>query len=251
MHALALLRRRRIRITPRLAAATAGLAAPLLVAACGSPGTTPPHAALGVAGASAPATTAEADPELDRLTALMTGTFDSADQAARRPGDFLEIRLVMLPIWTSRADGRWLYVEQAAMSSRERPYRQRVYRVHRDDAGRLRSDVYVLPGDPLDLAAAWQRPGAFDALSPDDLVLREGCSIVLEPGGDDAFTGATAGTGCASTIGGAAYATSEVVIEPGLLVSWDRGWTADGEQAWGSTAGGYEFVRRTTGPPAE
>ena len=55
-----------------------------------------------------------------------------------------EIRLVMLPIWTHRRDGRWLYVEQASVQSIEQPYRQRVYRVHRDALGVLRSDVYTL-----------------------------------------------------------------------------------------------------------
>lgn len=75
------------------------------------------------------------------------------------------------------------------------------------------------------------------------------CSIVLEPDGPDAFKGATVGEGCASSLRDAAYVTSEVRLTPGLLVSWDRGWTAEGEQAWGAVKGGYEFVRRGVTPP--
>jgi hypothetical protein len=179
----------------------------------------------------------------------MTGTYDSADQAAAAPDDFLPIRLVMVPIWTGRTDGNWRYVEQAAMNALDRPYRQRIYRVHQDAAGTLRSDVYTLPGDPSVFVGAWTRPGAFDELTPEDLDLRVGCGIVLEAQPGDRFVGGTEGDGCASSFGDAVHATSEVVIEPERLTSWDRGWTADGEQAWGPAERGYTFVRRTSGPP--
>ena len=66
--------------------------------------------------------------------------------------------------------------------------------------------------------------------------------------GDD-YVGATQGQGCISTLRGAAYATSEVEISESVLVSWDRGWDNSGEQAWGATAGGYEFVKRSASAP--
>ena len=67
--------------------------------------------------------------------------------------------------------------------------------------------------------------------------------------GPDRFEGATSGNGCISTLRGAAYATSEITLEHDLLVSWDRGWDEHHEQVWGATAGGYEFARRSSGPP--
>ena len=64
-----------------------------------------------------------------RLGSWMTGSFSSASQASAAPDDYFDIRLYMVPIWDGRADGPWLYVEQAAASALERPYRQRVYQV--------------------------------------------------------------------------------------------------------------------------
>lgn len=190
------------------------------------------------------------DPDVIAVATLLTGTFDSLDQAAADTENFFEIRLVTIPIWTERTDGRWMYVEQAAFAALDRPYRQRVYRVHRDDTGVLRSDVYLLPGEPLEFTAAWRNPGIFDAYGPADLELRDGCSILLDPAGDGTYLGATVGNGCSSALGDAAYATSEVELRPGLILSWDRGWTTDGEQAWGATVSGYRFVQRSEFPPA-
>ena len=198
--------------------------------------------------APAPAPGAPADP-VDELAVMMTGWFDSAEQAGREPEDYFHIRLVMLPIWPERTDGHWLYVEQAAASALERPYRQRVYHLHRTDDGRLVSDVYAID-DPLRHAGAWAREDGLRAIDPNDLTLRAGCSIVLDRAGPDRFAGATTGTGCASALRGASYATSEVEIEAARLTSWDRGWSDDGTQAWGATEGPYVFVKRGSGAPA-
>ncbi len=95
--------------------------------------------------------------QASRLAVWMTGSFSSATQAAAEPDDDFDIRLFMQPIWTERADGCWLSVEQAAASALERPYRQRVD--HLVDTGTgPRSDVFELPGDPLDFAVARRRP---------------------------------------------------------------------------------------------
>ena len=206
-------------------------------------------AALTSAGCAAgPSPTAPAD-DLARLTSVMTGTFDSRAQAEADEA-FFNIRLVMLPIWEDRADGPWLYVEQAVAASADRPYRQRVYRLESAADGVLLSHVYTLPGDPLAYAGAWEGR-AMEGLTPADLVLREGCSIRLSAEPDGTFVGGTVGTGCASDLRGATYATSEVRITPERLVSWDRGWDHAGEQVWGAVTGGYVFVKRSSGAPIE
>ena len=171
----------------------------------------------------------------------MTGSFSSAQQAAEDESYF-DIRLFMVPIWESRSDGPWLYVEQSVATALERPYRQRVYNVVATGDG-PRSDVYELPGDPLLYAGAWRDPELFDAITPDSLKLREGCSIYLRAIGKR-FEGSTQGKGCSSSLGDAAYATSEVVLEKGVLTSWDRGFDADDQHVWGATAGPYVFVKR-------
>ena len=66
---------------------------------------------------------------LRALATAMTGNFTSAEQAKADP-DFKVIHLHIAPIWTERTDGPWLYMEQAAASSLDKPYRQRIYHLH-------------------------------------------------------------------------------------------------------------------------
>lgn len=180
--------------------------------------------------------------DLDALVARMSGSFASTAQAAVDK-DYFDIRLEMASIWTSRTDGRWLYVEQARADKLDKPYRQRVYRVHEDAHG-LVSDVYTLPGDALEWAGAWKEPKRFDALDPAKLEAREGCSIHLKRREDGAFVGSTRGRACPSELQGATYATSEVVITDTMLESWDRGFDGDGKQVWGAVKGAYQFVKQ-------
>lgn len=179
------------------------------------------------------------------LTDFMVGSFSSAKQAERDPENFRDIRLEMARIWPDRADGVWLYVEQAVATSLDRPYRQRVYRLTANADGTLRSDVYTLPEPALRFAGAWREPARLAGLTPPQLELKDGCAITLtwHPC-SSLFTGTTTGTGCESTLQGAAYATSEASINAYGMITWDRGFDRSGNQVWGSTTGGYVFVKQ-------
>jgi hypothetical protein len=183
----------------------------------------------------------EATPELRQLTQWLTGSFSSRRQAAD-DSSFFDIRLEMVPIWTERTDGFWLYIEQASASSLGQPYRQRVYHLTQDDDSTFRSDVYTLP-EPLRFAGAWREAAPLSGLAPDSLALREGCSILMYPEGRDAFAGGTVGHDCESRLRGARYATSEVRVTATGLYSWDRGFDSTGQQMWGARKGGYIFDR--------
>jgi len=178
--------------------------------------------------------------EIDLLVEWMTGSFDSAAQA-EADTNFFDIHLQMKPIWSERTDARWLYVEQAAAWALEKPYRQRVYRVSFED-GEYVSRVYALP-DPEAAIGAWALDAPLADIGPDDLIEREGCAVYLQRDGE-VFSGGTRGEGCGSTLRGAAYATSEIMIAVDRLTSWDRGWDAEGEQAWGAVTGPYVFVKK-------
>ena len=177
--------------------------------------------------------------DLDRLVSWMAGSF-SSQQQAEADSTFFDIRLEMLPIWTARTDGRWLYVEQAAATSLEQPYRQRIYHLVRRNDSTFSSAVYEF-AEPLRFAGAWRTPDLFDPLTPDSLEVREGCAIILHPLGDTAFAGRTIDGDCLSDYRGASHATSEVVITARYLETWDRGWDSTGVQVWGAEKGGYLF----------
>jgi hypothetical protein len=180
------------------------------------------------------------------LAAHLSGHFSSAAQAAADPA-YSEIELRVVPIWTERSDGPWLYVEQADARTPQRPYRQRVYRLER--AGELfLSHIYTFRGDPLRHAGAWQQGRPLAGLAPSDLELRTGCAVALTRDSHGRYRGGTRGRDCASELRGARYATSTVTLDAGVLESWDRGYDDAGRQVWGATGGAYRFVRRAWSP---
>ena len=186
--------------------------------------------------------------DLDLLTEWMTGTFSSAAQAAEDP-EFFAVSLHMTPIWTDRQDGRWLYIEQAVSDAPDRPYRQRVYLVDEVAPGLFETRVHTLP-DPVSVIGAWRTDAPLNDLNPDDLEEREGCSIVLRRR-DETFIGSTLAWLCSSSLRGASYATSDVMITPDGMVSWDRGFAEDQKQVWGSVDGGYVLDRIVDDPEIE
>ncbi|NIM65424.1 MAG: hypothetical protein GTO51_05465 [Candidatus Latescibacteria bacterium] len=181
------------------------------------------------------------DEDLAQLVQWMTGYFSSEEQASA-DSDYVDVRLRMVRIWQDRTDGYWLYVEQAIAIRQHKPYRQRVYHLTRLNEDTFESSVYMLP-DPVHFVGKWRTPSAFSTLSPDSLQFREGCSILLKRKDANAFIGNTKGNSCASKLRGASYTTSEVIIKPDALISWDRGFDANGRQVWGTTKGGYIFKK--------
>lgn len=198
-------------------------------------------------GCQAPGPKVASSNPTEAVAGLLVGSFTSAAQA-KADKDFREIHLHMTRIWTSRTDGPWIYVEQAVASEPLKPYRQRIYQVALSDnpdavPGTVESRVFELPGDPLAFAGAWSEPARFDAVSVEQLVPRDGCTVYLVPNTDGSWSGGTDGNGCSSALRGASYATSEVTVNEKELRSWDRGYDRSGKQVWGAEKGAYVFER--------
>lgn len=180
---------------------------------------------------------------LDTLASWMAGTYTSEAQASTDPDNYFNVRMILVPVWTGRKDGRWLYVEQAKADSLDQPYRQRLYRLTAKGR-RFESVSYALPNEGFDFIGAWRDPSRFDAITPQMLTQREGCELVLEwDEGAQRFSGSTVGRNCASQLQGAEYTTSEVTVTPTTIDSWDRGFDTAGNQVWGARMGGYRFVK--------
>jgi CpeT protein len=179
--------------------------------------------------------------DLKLLASWMSGSF-SSQQQARADSNFMDIRLRMVPIWSDLTDGYWLYVEEAVANHEIEPYRQRIYHLAQKDDTTFISDVYAFD-DPMRFTGAWRDMTLLADLTPDSLQLLDGCSIIIIRDSTGAFYGGTVGQGCASEMTNAAYATSEVRVSADSLVSWDRGFDADGNQIWGAKTGGYIFKK--------
>jgi hypothetical protein len=182
------------------------------------------------------------DTPLETLQKQMKGTFTSATQA-QADTSYFDITLNMHPIWKKNDDKiKWLYVEQAMTAKLEKPYRQRIYRLTQINENTFESAVFELP-TPDKYIGAWKIKDAFDALTPDKLITREGCQVVLNLDKQGNYIGKTGDKSCTSTLRGASYATSQVSIFEDKIVSWDQGFDANAKQVWGATKGGYQFIK--------
>ncbi len=205
----------------------------LILAACnGSGGTTAPEPE------PEPAQTEDAG--LQQLVQWMSGSFSSEQQSVDDER-FFHIQLHVARVWPEREDAFWLYVEQAAASAPESPYRQRIYRLTRLSDEVMESRIFEL-ADPENYVGAWQDPTRFEGATPDSLTYRTGCEVLLKFAGDR-VVGGTLGNLCKSALRGASYATTRVDIGATGMVSWDQGFDAEDTQVWGSEVGGYRFLR--------
>ena len=179
-------------------------------------------------------------PDLLTLADWMQGNFDSHDQHLKDTANYFDIHLEIVPIWKDRSDAIWLYVEQAVATMREKPYRQRVYKLTENGAGVFESKIYLLE-DPLRFVNHIE---LFEKLNPDSITEKPGCSVFLKKIDKKTFKGGTDGKNCSSDRKGASYASSEVLITETMLESWDRGFDEKDSQVWGAELGAYRFIKR-------
>lgn len=187
--------------------------------------------------------------ELKTLREYMSGAFSTEAQSLS-DSTYFHVVLHMTPLWPKSKDGYWLYVEQAIASSLEKPYRQRVYHLFLEDDTTIISQVYDIR-NPLQYTGAWGDQATLKTLTRDSIILREGCGIYLHRHPDGSYSGTTPGRQCLSALRGSVYATSEVSVYPDRLISWDRGWNAEGVQVWGATKEAYVFIRKESATKSE
>ncbi|HLP26970.1 MAG TPA: chromophore lyase CpcT/CpeT [Acidobacteriota bacterium] len=178
---------------------------------------------------------------LERLAALLTGSFSSADQALADK-NYRNATLHAARIWPDRSDGPWLYIEQALAVAPDQPYRQRVFQLATAADGSLEARAFTLD-EPIKATGAWRKTVPLSEFTPNHLTFNEGCTLHFRTMPDGAFLGSTRGDGCPSDLRGATHATTEATLTSDKIVWWERGFNASGRQVWGSAAGGYVFKR--------
>ncbi len=211
----------------------------ILLVACADKGTS--AADSGGAPADTSADTAPPFSARDALARYLTGTFDSADQAAENRA-YYAVQFQACAAPDTGLGEVVLYIEQALMDDLDAPYRQRLYVLEagEDSAVTAVSKVYEWGRDTAYIGYCrgaevtdWGEPSYI-----------EGCDVSLDWDGSG-FVGGTAVGTCASALYDEDYTTSEVTLNEAYLESWDRGWYSDGTQVWGAEDGPYHFTRRT------
>ena len=221
----------------------------VVAVACSDGSETKPGSGDGPGAASASGDTGAGDagggPDFDavgHLERLLVGFYDSSEQASSSP-DYYNILLTMCPVPLPELGMHVLYVEQASADTPRSPYRQRLYSLEPGASEtQAVSRVYELAG-PGTFVGACDDADAFE-IDMERVLLLEGCDVTLDWDGAR-FVGGTEGDACGTDFGGATYATSEIVLDETVLLSWDRGYDDRGRQVWGATGGGYQFIRHT------
>lgn len=181
------------------------------------------------------------DQQLEKLVEIMTGRYSSEAQS-ETDTSYFNISLVMVPIWTNRTDGKWLYVEQAVANNMAKPYRQRVYHLQHLKGNIFTSDIFTIK-NALKYAGVADNAAMQDSLNFDKIELKDGCTVTLMKT-ENVYIGGTESNKCPSGLRGAKYASTKITLTPGKLISWDQGFDADGKQVWGATKGGYIFIKK-------
>jgi hypothetical protein len=83
-----------------------------------------------------------------------------------------------------------MYIEQSLTENQEEPYRQRIYKISRENDSILRSDIYTIPNAGL-WACKWQTPEFFDRLLIESLEQRNGCEVLIIKTPENTFIGKT------------------------------------------------------------
>ncbi|WP_299571600.1 chromophore lyase CpcT/CpeT [uncultured Shewanella sp.] len=175
------------------------------------------------------------------LLEWMQGHFDSQQQSIDDK-DFYNIHLNMVQIWP-KDNSTWLYVEQAAATHLNKPYRQRVYEVTALSDTKFASKVYTFENDKR-FAGAYKNEAPLNELTPSDLTEKAGCTVFLTwSEAEQHFAGSTDEKTCLSQLRGATYATSEVTVTKDSILSWDRGYDSEDKQVWGAEKAGYIFLK--------
>lgn len=181
--------------------------------------------------------------EIAVLRDYLAGSFSTEEQAAK-DADFPDVRMKAVPIWPARTDGTWMYAEHAEPGKVGQPHEQHIYRLVKTGPNTFVGDVYSLPEPAAKWAGAWAEDHPFVDLSPELLTHWEDCSFGLTYHQcSRIFEGGTIGKGCLAGLNGADYLSSEVIIWEDLMLTWVRGYDADGKQVFSPTKSYQRFKK--------
>lgn len=195
------------------------------------------------------------DVEIEKLVEWMSGDFDTFDQVKRDEADnapykhvrvTLHIRPVTIAGLSDQGAARTLYIEQAMAETPDKPYRQGIYFISRQNGAIITRNFRI--SDAAAFTGAWKETGKLKQLTKDRLTPIEGCDIVLTKIEANRFSAIVGLNGsCKSTIRGATHMVSQGEITPTYQITLDQGFDDQGNHKWGPPPGtiGHIFTKRT------
>jgi len=180
--------------------------------------------------------------DLKTLAGYLTGEFNNGEQVATDT-TFINIFQRMTPVMKTNPEGIWLYLEQATAVAEDKPYRQRVLHLSMANDTTIISKIYEMK-NPAQYVGGWKDETKLATITVDSLANRDGCELYIQKVDKEIFRGTTMDRKCPSSLKGAIYSSTQLVIYPDRIVSWERGWDKNDVQVWGSVNGAYAFIKK-------
>jgi len=171
---------------------------------------------------------------IKRYTKSISGVFWTKEQHSKDSTfDNVIVRTNLIRI---DSDGTyWVYTEQGEFENYI-PYRKRVYELKLvEDV--IHQRIYYIKNETNFSYLNYK------SITNDDIFLKEGCDIQIRYNGRGVYNGSTDGNGCVATFRGSSYVTTDFWVKRNQVGSWERGWSNDGDQVWGSQRGYYIYKK--------
>lgn len=180
------------------------------------------------------------------LVRWMAADFSNQEQAFENPPFYAHIRVCMRPLPYELFSESCLFLEQAYDYALKSPYRVRVLRfIPKADYIELEN---CMVHDEADFYGASRNLELLKTLKPERVEKLPGCNMLVEWTGHSFKGRVEPGRNCVVMRGGKkTYLDNEFEVDQDQLISLDRGRDPETDElAWGSIAGPFHFVRRTS-----
>ena len=163
--------------------------------------------------------------DLKVLASYMSGHFETKNQTPDEQ-TFQDIQLDVVPIWSKKKDGYWLYAEEACANQKEVAYQQQVFHLYMI-GGLFVQDTYTI-NSPVRFDGPKKFRKTLQKLHKDSLKLVSGCEIYFRY--DSArFLGQTNRLNCPTKMAGAASGYKVLQIGAKEMKFTDHGFDTSGE----------------------
>jgi len=192
--------------------------------------------------------------DFDEYISRITGRFSTELQAKR---DSTKDNVLVRTVYFGDHDeGVWIYTQQGEyINGKYTPYRQRIYGIYQIDDYYIGLDIFQLPNETEYWSVIQDLPKIKNGITfkadleklksipIESYIYKDGCTIKIYKDSLGGFRGATEYDNCKGSFRGSTYTTTEFVVYPHEVISWERGWDDMKVQKWGPTQSPYIYTK--------
>jgi hypothetical protein len=191
--------------------------------------------------------------DMIHLAQQLAGCYDNSDQAMAEPIWYVSLQAWWRPMPLFQADSITLFGEQANALQPDRPYRQRLMRLHAPQ-GKLQAQFYQFQQPELVLGAG-AKASLVEAIVTAEIQPLSTCILPIQTTTTGFSAHPQPGERCCFSFRDGQGVEKQGMVELGFEVmpeqwhSYDKGINPDtGQAIWGAMMGPYKFIKRQAYP---